>query len=66
MKNSDLTEVESGDLRDEMVLTLSNGTRTKILQLVRLRLEGVAGQQAVEDPITDNFKLTLKIKKADN
>ena len=63
-KNSDLTEVESGDLGVKL-LTLSNGTEQNPTT-GQIRLEGVAGQQAVEDPISDDFKLTLKIKKAGN
>ena len=47
------------------LLTLSNGTEQNPTT-GQIRLEGVAGQQAVEDPISDDFKLTLKIKKAGN
>ena len=63
-KNSNLTQVESGDLGVKL-LTLSNGTEQNPTT-GQIRFEGVGGQQAVHEPISDNFKLTLKIKKAGN
>lgn len=47
------------------LLTLSSGTEQSP-KVGQIRLGGIAGQEAVDDPISDNFKLTLKIKKAGN
>lgn len=47
------------------LLTLSSGTE-KNPKVGQIRLGGIGGQDAVENPISDEFKLTLKIKKADN
>ena len=62
--NPDLS-TPANDLGGVKLLTLLSGT-DQSPTAGQIRLEGVGGQQAVEDPISDNFKLTLKIKKAGN
>ena len=47
------------------LLTLSSGTEQSPTT-GQIRLEGVGGQEAADAPISDDFTLTLKIKKADN
>lgn len=63
-KNSSLSDVESNGLGVKL-LTLSSGTEQSPTS-GQIRFEGIGGKQPVGEAISDDFKLTLKIKKADN
>lgn len=60
-KNDDLTEEEVGGVK---LLTLSAGNENP--QKGTILLKGLAGTKEVEKAISNNFQLTLKIKKVMN
>ena len=62
-KGSDLREKAEGS--GVMVLRLQGGTEQSPVS-GRISLEGRAGKHAVSAGVQDDFKLTLKIKKANN
>lgn len=61
-KDERLREVADG--LGVKLLTLSNGTEQKPT-IGKIKLEGKGGKTPVDKAVSDDFKLTLKIKKAD-
>ena len=62
--NPELSAVDNSGLGVKL-LTLSSGTEQSPTP-GQIRLEGIGGKHPVGAAISDDFKLTLKIKKADN
>lgn len=68
MNNGIYKDKELSSAADEMgikILTLEGGT-DELPSSGKINIEGKSGKKAVLEPVSDKFKLTLKIKKATN
>lgn len=68
MNNGIYKDKELSSAADEMgikILTLEGGTE-ELPSSGKIKIEGKSGKKAILEPISDKFKLTLKIKKATN
>ena len=68
MNNGIYKDKELSSAADEMgikILTLEGGTE-ELPSSGKINIEGKSGKKAVLEPVSDKFKLTLKIKKATN
>lgn len=68
MNNGIYKDKELSSAADEMgikILTLEGGTE-ELPSSGKIKIEGKSGKEAVLEPVSDKFKLTLKIKKATN
>lgn len=68
MNNGIYKDKELSSAADEMgikILTLEGGTE-ELPSSGKIKIEGKSGKKAVLEPVSDKFKLTLKIKKATN
>lgn len=68
MNNGIYKDKELSSAADEMgikILTLEAGTE-ELPSSGKIKIEGKSGKKAVLEPVSDKFKLTLKIKKATN
>ena len=68
MNNGIYKDKELSSAADEMgikILTLEGGT-DELPSSGKIKIEGKSGKKAVLEPVSDKFKLTLKIKKATN
>ena len=68
MNNGIYKDKELSSAADEVgikILTLEGGTE-ELPSSGKIKIEGKSGKKAVLEPVSDKFKLTLKIKKATN
>ena len=68
MNNGIYKDKELSSAADEMgikILTLEGGTE-ELPSSGKIKIEGKSGKKAILEPVSDKFKLTLKIKKATN
>lgn len=68
MNNGIYKDKELSSAAEEMgikILTLEGGTE-ELPSSGKIKIEGKSGKKAVLEPVSDKFKLTLKIKKATN
>ena len=68
MNNGIYKDKELSSAADEMgikILTLEGGTE-ELPSSGKIKIEGKSGKKAVLEPVSDKFKLTLKIKKTTN
>lgn len=68
MNNGIYKDKELSSAADEMgikILTLEGGTE-ELPSSGKIKIEGKSGKKAILEPVSDKFKLTLKIKKSTN